>query len=83
MAVSFAQDIRPLSTEMDIAHMRNLGVLPDNFDDMCNSSHVQNVLNNVSTRGNDRKSQQRAFMVTRKRPAPSRLVCRRISGVRL
>ena len=50
MAVSFAQDIRPLFAEMDIAHMRNLGVQPDNFDDMRNSSCLQNVLNNVSTR---------------------------------
>jgi hypothetical protein len=49
MAVSFAQDIRPLFTEMDIAHMRNLGVLPDNFDQLRNPSHAQNVLNNVST----------------------------------
>jgi hypothetical protein len=69
MAVCFAQDIRPLFTEMDITHLRNLGVLPDNFDDMRNSSHVQNVLNNVSTGAMTASRKQRAFMVTRKRPS--------------
>jgi hypothetical protein len=29
MAVSFARDIRPLFTDMDIAHMKDLGVLQE------------------------------------------------------
>jgi len=49
MAVSFAQDIRPLFTAMDIAHMKDLGVALDDFDYMRDPAHVQNVLNVVST----------------------------------
>ncbi len=49
MAVSFAQDIKPLFTAMDIAHMRNFGVLLDDFDYMRDPAHAQNVLNSVST----------------------------------
>ena len=48
MAVSFAQDIRPLFTDMDIAHMKNFGVLLDDFDYMRDPAHAQNVLNAVS-----------------------------------
>jgi len=32
MAVSFAQDIRPLFTDMDIAHMKGFGVLLDDCE---------------------------------------------------
>jgi hypothetical protein len=49
MAVSFAQDIRPLFTDMDVAHMRNLGVSLDDFDYMSDPDHAQNVLTAVST----------------------------------
>jgi hypothetical protein len=49
MAVSFAQDIRPLFTAMDIAHMKDLGVALDDFDYMRDPAHAQNVLNVVST----------------------------------
>jgi hypothetical protein len=31
MAVSFATNIRPMFTDMDIAHMKNFGVLLDDF----------------------------------------------------
>jgi hypothetical protein len=31
VAVSFAQDIRPLFTDMDIAHMKRFGVMLDDF----------------------------------------------------
>ena len=48
MAVSFARDIRPLFTEMDIAHMKNLGVPLDDFDYMRDPSHAQHVLDRVS-----------------------------------
>jgi hypothetical protein len=49
MAVSFAQDIRPLFTDMDVAHMRNAGVLLDDFDYMRDPGHAQKVLEAVST----------------------------------
>jgi hypothetical protein len=49
MAVSFAHDIRPLFTDMDIAHMRNSGVSLDDFDYMRDPAHAQNVLGKVST----------------------------------
>jgi hypothetical protein len=49
MAVSFAQDIRPLFTEMDVAHMKGAGVLLDDFDYMRDPGHAQKVLDTVST----------------------------------
>jgi len=49
MAVSFAQDIRPLFTDMDIAHMKRAGVLLDDFDYMRDPGHAQKVLDTVST----------------------------------
>jgi hypothetical protein len=48
MAVSFAQDIRPLFTSMDIAHMQDLGVLLDDFEYMRDPAHAQQVLGEVS-----------------------------------
>ena len=48
MAVSFAQDIRPLFTDMDVAHMKHYRVKLDDFDYMRNSRHAQHVLNRVS-----------------------------------
>jgi hypothetical protein len=48
MAVSFAQGIRPLFTEMDIAHMKGFGVLLDDFDYMRDQAHAQKVLDAVS-----------------------------------
>ena len=49
MAVSFAQDIRPLFTDMDVAHMKNFGVLLDDFDYMRDPAHARSVANMVST----------------------------------
>ncbi len=49
MAVSFAQDIRPLFTDMDIAHMKAAGVLLDDFEYMRDPDHSQKVLDAVST----------------------------------
>jgi hypothetical protein len=49
VAVSFAQDIRPLFTDMDIAHMRNFGVSLDDYDYMRDPAHARSVLNMVST----------------------------------
>jgi hypothetical protein len=40
MAVSFAQDIRPLFTEMDVAHMKSFGVSLDDFDYMRDPAHA-------------------------------------------
>jgi hypothetical protein len=48
MTVSFAQDIRPLFTDMDVAHMRQLLVPLDDFDYMRNPGHAQHVLDRVS-----------------------------------
>jgi hypothetical protein len=48
MAVSFARDIRPLFTEMDIAHMKGFGVLLDDFDYMRDPARAQKVLDAVS-----------------------------------
>jgi len=48
MAVSFAQDIRPLFTDMDVAHMRDRRVKLDDFDYMRNHRHAKHVLNKVS-----------------------------------
>ena len=48
MAVSFAQDIRPLFTDMDVAHMKRLGVPLDDFEYMRKPRHAQRVLKNVS-----------------------------------
>ena len=31
MAVSFARDIKPLFTDMDVAHMKDLGVALDDY----------------------------------------------------
>jgi hypothetical protein len=49
MAVSFAQDIRPLFTDMDIAHMKGAGVLLDDFEYLRDPAHAQKVLDAVST----------------------------------
>jgi hypothetical protein len=49
MAVSFAQDIRPLFTDMDIAHMKDLGVALDDLGYMRDPAHAQQVLDSVST----------------------------------
>ena len=49
MAVSFAQDIRPLFTDMDVAHMRHLLVKLDDFDYMRNPRHAEHVLKQVNT----------------------------------
>ena len=50
MAVSFVQDIRPLFTEMDIAHTKGFGVLRDDFDYMRDPAHARKVLDAVSAR---------------------------------
>jgi hypothetical protein len=49
MAVSFAQDVRQLFTDMDIAHMKAAGVLLDDFEYMRDPAHAQKVLDAVST----------------------------------
>ena len=49
MAVSFAQDIRPLFTDMDIAHMKNFGVSLDDFDYMRDPAHAESVLRRVKS----------------------------------
>jgi hypothetical protein len=49
MAVSFAQDIRRLFTDMDIAHMKVAGVLLDDFEYMHDPAHAQRVLDAVSS----------------------------------
>jgi len=49
MAVSFAQDIRPLFTDMDVSHMRRFLVKLDDFDYMRKPRHAQHVLNRVSS----------------------------------
>ena len=49
MTVSFAQNIRPLFTDMDVAHMKNLGVSLDDFDYMRDPAHAQSVLNRVNS----------------------------------
>ncbi len=48
MAVSFAHDIRPLFTDMDVAHMKSFGVSLDDIDYMRDPAHAQKVLNAVS-----------------------------------
>jgi hypothetical protein len=48
MAVSFARDIRPLFTDMDVAHMKVAGVLLDDYDYMRDPAHAQKVLDAVS-----------------------------------
>ena len=49
MAVSFATNNRPMPTDMDIAHMKNRGVLLDDFGYMRDPDHAQKVLGAVST----------------------------------
>jgi hypothetical protein len=49
MAVSFARDIRPLFTDMDVEHMKHGGVLLDDYDYMRDPGHAQKVLETVST----------------------------------
>ena len=49
MAVSFAQDIRPLFTAMDVAHMKGFRVFLDDFGYMRDPAHAQQVLGRVST----------------------------------
>lgn len=49
MAVSFARDIRPLFTDMDIAHMKDLDVALDEYGYMRDQGHAQKVLDAVST----------------------------------
>jgi hypothetical protein len=49
MAVSFAKDIRPLFTAMDVEHMKGFGVLLNDFGYMREPAHAQNVLNMVSS----------------------------------
>jgi hypothetical protein len=48
MAVSFATNIRPMFTDMDVAHMKNFGVLLDDFGYMADPAHAQKVLEAVS-----------------------------------
>jgi hypothetical protein len=49
MAVTFEREIRPLFTDMDIAHMKGFGVLLDDFGYMRDPAHAQQILNRVST----------------------------------
>ena len=49
MAVSFATNIRPMFTDMDIAHMKNFGVLLDDFGFMRDPANAHKVLNAVSS----------------------------------
>ena len=49
MAVSFAQDIRPLFTDMDVAHMKSFGVFLDDFDYMRDPAHAEHVLTRVNS----------------------------------
>jgi hypothetical protein len=49
MAISFIADIRPLFTDMDVAHMANLGIRLDDFDFMRDPARAQKVLNLVSS----------------------------------
>jgi hypothetical protein len=49
MAVSFATNIRPMFTDMDVAHMKNFGVLLDDFGYMRDPAHAQKVLDAVSS----------------------------------
>jgi hypothetical protein len=49
MAVSFAEDIRRLFTDTDVAHMKGAGVLLDDFEYMRDPAHAQKVLDAVST----------------------------------
>ena len=51
MAVSFAKDIRPLFTDMDIAHMQRVGVMLDDFGYMHDLAHAQQVLDRVNGGG--------------------------------
>jgi hypothetical protein len=48
MAVSFAQNVRPLFTDMDVEHMKEGGVLLDDYDYMRDPAHAQKVLDAVS-----------------------------------
>jgi hypothetical protein len=49
VAVSFAQSIRPLFTDMDVDHMKGGGVLLDDYDYMRDPDHAQKVLDVVSS----------------------------------
>jgi hypothetical protein len=49
MAVSFATNIRPMFTDMDIAHMKNFGVFLDDFGFMRDPANAEKVLNAVSS----------------------------------
>ncbi len=49
MAVSFAADIRPMFTDMDVAHMKSFGVLLDDFGFMREPANAQKVLDAVSS----------------------------------
>ena len=51
MAVSFAQDIRPLFTDLDIAHMKHFRVMLDDFGYMHDLAHAQHVLRRVNGGG--------------------------------
>ena len=48
MAVSFAQDVRPLCTDMDVEYMNGLRVFLDDFGWMRHPAHAQAVLHAVS-----------------------------------
>lgn len=41
--LSFARDIRPLFRDMDVQHMKPMGVLLDNFEYMSNSENARSV----------------------------------------
>jgi len=49
MAVSFAADIRPLFTEIDVDHMQGLGVLLDDYEYMRDPDHAQRVIDAVNS----------------------------------
>jgi hypothetical protein len=81
MAVSFATNIRPMFTGMDIAHMKNFGVLLDDFGFMRDPANAQKVLNAVSSGGDAARQQRRGVLVTRPGRALPELDHRRIPGL--
>src|SRR5262249_37332473 len=64
MAVSFATNIRPMFTDMDIAHMKNFGVLLDDFGFMRDPANAQKGPERGQQRDDAAQQQRRDVLVT-------------------
>jgi hypothetical protein len=49
-SISFARDIRPMFREVDVQHMRGMGVMLDDHAFMSERSHAESVLGTLTNK---------------------------------